>query len=525
MGASGKNSAQAEPAEASARSQAPRMIPPGATIGILGGGQLGRMIAMAAAQLGYRCHIYAPEAASVAAEVSAEFTPAEWNDTAALARFAAACDVVTFEFENVPVAPLAALPAPTAPHWRALETAQDRLTEKTFVTGLGGTPAPFAKVDSPEDLAAAIRTIGTPGILKTRRDGYDGKGQWRIATPADATGLDLPDTPLVYEGLVRFTAEFSVILCRGADGEVRLWDSAENVHEGGILARSSVPASPAVLAQVPEARDLAARIADALGYVGVLTAEFFATDEGPVFNEMAPRVHNSGHWTIEGALTSQFENHVRAICGLPLGDTALAAGAVEMRNLIGAEADDWERILADPQDGPCHAADAGAREAVNTPELFLVVAVTQNGVIGAGGTMPWHIPADFRRVKTLTMGKPLVMGRKTFESLPGILPGRRHIVITRDREWRAEGAEVAHSFEQALVMANAPHIVIFGGAEVYAQALGRASRIELTEIKAHIPGDTYMPPLGDGWRETFREEHPAEGDRPAYAFVTLQRGL
>jgi dihydrofolate reductase len=158
-------------------------------------------------------------------------------------------------------------------------------------------------------------------------------------------------------------------------------------------------------------------------------------------------------------------------------------------------------------------------------EIFLVVAVTTNGVIGAGGSMPWHLPADFRRVKTLTMGKPLVMGRKTFESLPGVLPGRRHIVITRDPEWSADGAEVAHSLDAALTMANAPHIVIFGGAEIYAQALPRASRIELTEIHAEIPGDTHMPPLGDGWRETVREEHPAEGERPAFAFVTLQRDL
>ncbi len=324
------------------------MIPPGSTIGILGGGQLGRMIAVAAAQLGYRCHIYAPEAESVAAEISAAFTRAEWDDAAALARFAASCAVVTYEFENVPVAPLAALAEATVPHWRALETAQDRLTEKSFVTGLGGRTAPFAPVDSPADLAAAIARIGAPGILKTRRDGYDGKGQWRIAAPEDAAAVDLPGVPLIYEGFVTFLAEFSVILCRGADGAVRYWDSAENVHEHGILARSTVPASPAVQAQVPAARALAAKVAEALGYVGVMTAEFFATAEGPVFNEIAPRVHNSGHWTIEGAVTSQFENHVRAICGLPLGDTALAARAVEMRNLIGAEADDWAAILADP---------------------------------------------------------------------------------------------------------------------------------------------------------------------------------
>ena len=325
------------------------MIPPGETIGILGGGQLGRMVAMAAAQLGYRCHVYAPESDAIAAEVCSAFTNAEWDNREAMAAFAASCAVVTYEFENVPVVPLAALaPVPVLPHPRALETAQDRLAEKIFVSSLGGRPAPFAEVDSDADLLAAMARIGAPGILKTRRDGYDGKGQWRISTPEDAAHVDLPGVPLIYEGFVTFSAEFSVILCRGADGDIRFWDSAENVHVGGILSRSTVPASPAVLAQVAEARDLAAKVAEALGYVGVLTLEFFATADGPVFNEMAPRVHNSGHWTIEGAITSQFENHVRAICGLPLGDTALAAKGVVMDNLIGDDAHDWATILADP---------------------------------------------------------------------------------------------------------------------------------------------------------------------------------
>ena len=325
------------------------MIPPGETIGILGGGQLGRMIAMAAAQLGYRCHVYAPEADSVAAEVCGAFTNAAWDDTAAMQRFAADCAVVTYEFENVPVAPLAALGAvPLLAHPRALETAQDRLTEKRFVEGLGGRPAPFAPVDTAEDLAAAIAAIGAPGILKTRRDGYDGKGQWRIMTPADAAAVPISGVPLIYEGFVNFTAEFSVILCRAADGDIRYWDTAENVHEGGILALSTAPASATVQGQVPQARALAAKVAEALDYVGVLTLEFFASADGPVFNEMAPRVHNSGHWTTEGALTSQFENHVRAICGLPLGDTALAAHGVEMRNIIGDAAEDWALILSDP---------------------------------------------------------------------------------------------------------------------------------------------------------------------------------
>jgi 5-(carboxyamino)imidazole ribonucleotide synthase len=325
------------------------MISPGETIGILGGGQLGRMLAMAAAQLGYRCHIFAPEHDSVAAEVSAAFTCAEWSDTEAMARFAADCAVITYEFENVPVTPLLALgTVPLHPHPRALETAQDRLSEKRFVTELGGTPAPFAAVDTLADLDAAIARIGVPGILKTRRDGYDGKGQWRIHSPADVDAFDLPTQPLIYEGFIDFAAEFSVILCRGQDGEVRFFDSARNVHVDGILARSSVPAGDPIAPQVGPARDLAGRIAQALDYVGVLAVEFFATKDGPVFNEMAPRVHNSGHWTIEGAVTSQFENHIRAICGLPLGDTGLAASAVEMHNLIGDAAEDWPTILADP---------------------------------------------------------------------------------------------------------------------------------------------------------------------------------
>jgi 5-(carboxyamino)imidazole ribonucleotide synthase len=326
------------------------MIAPGATIGILGGGQLGRMIAMAAAQLGYRCHVYAPEADAIAAAVCARFTQGAYDDTAALAAFARDCAVVTYEFENVAAAPLAAI-APHArlyPPLRALEVAQDRVHEKRFIEALGGQPAPWAMVDSQADLAAAIARIGAPGILKTRRDGYDGKGQWRIASGEQAAALDLPWAPLIYEGFVTFFGEFSVILARAADGAIVFWDSPHNAHDHGILARSTVPAPAAIAAQVPQARALAGKVADALDYVGVLTLEFFATEAGPVFNEMAPRVHNSGHWTSEGALTSQFENHVRAICGLPLGSTALVARGAVMDNLIGDAANDWPTILADP---------------------------------------------------------------------------------------------------------------------------------------------------------------------------------
>lgn len=326
------------------------MIPPGSTIGILGGGQLGRMLAIAAAQLGYRCHVYAPEKESVAAEVSARFTSADWHDREALSEFAQGCAVVTYEFENVPVAPLSAIPADRlAPGTRALEVAQDRLREKRFVEELGGRPAPYAPVDQDSELTSAIKRVGAPGIVKTRREGYDGKGQWRIASAHEAESLRVPNDGLVYEGFVRFEAEFSVILVRGRDGEVRFWDSPQNVHESGILARSSLPAAEIIASQVDEARRLAQAVAEALNYVGVLTLEFFATSQGPVFNEMAPRVHNSGHWTIEGAVTSQFENHIRAICGLPLGDTATLSPRVEMRNLIGDTAEAAAQTLADPR--------------------------------------------------------------------------------------------------------------------------------------------------------------------------------
>lgn len=324
-------------------------LPPGSTIGILGGGQLGRMLAMAAAQLGYRCHIYAPEAEGVAADVAAESTSAPYEDAGSLAEFAARCDVVTYEFENVPVEPLSSLgKVPLRAPVKALEIAQDRLAEKRFVEGLGGTPAPFAPVDDEAGFTAALDAIGTPGILKTRRDGYDGKGQWRIMSPRDAEDLTLSGNALIYEGFVNFAAEFSVILVRGLDGEIRFWDSAQNDHSSGILSRSTVPAGADVAAQVPAARELAGKVAEALGYVGVLTLEFFATADGPVFNEMAPRVHNSGHWTIEGARTSQFENHIRAICGLPLGLTDTIVPAVRMNNLIGDQANDWLSLLQDP---------------------------------------------------------------------------------------------------------------------------------------------------------------------------------
>ena len=330
------------------------IIPPGSTIGIIGGGQLGRMLAMAAAQLGYRCHVYAPDENGGAAAVAARFTKGAFEDEGALARFAEDVAVVTYEFENVPVAPLHAIAArvPLYPPVAALEIAQDRLTEKAFIQRHGGRPAPFARIDDRAGLDAALADVGAPAILKTRRFGYDGKGQARIDTSAgadaEAAWQSIGGAPAVLEALVRFDAEFSILLCRGADGETVTWEAPRNRHDGGILITSDVPAGADLAPAIAEAAALARRAGDALGHVGMLTMEFFAVDGGALFNEMAPRVHNSGHWTIEGALTSQFENHIRAICGLPLGATGLVVPQVAMRNLVGDEVDAWRDILADP---------------------------------------------------------------------------------------------------------------------------------------------------------------------------------
>ncbi len=339
------------------------MLAPGSTIGILGGGQLGRMLGVAAAQLGYQVHIYAPDRESVAAAVAAHHTRAAWDDEPRLAAFAAGCAAVTIEFENVPVDTVRFLSGHVAvrPGAQALEIAQDRLTEKNFVTGLGGRPAPFAAVPDRAALGAALAEIGAPAILKTLRMGYDGKGQARLMASADAdTAWEAIDRhAAILEGFVTFAHEFSVILVRGIDGETRFWDSSVNVHDGGILATSSLPPPQLVGDQQDEARALMARIADDLDYVGVLTGEFFATDDGPIFNEMAPRVHNSGHWTIEGAVTSQFENHIRAIAGLPLGDTATTALPVTMRNLIGGDIASVPTLLTD---GNAHVHHYGKAE-------------------------------------------------------------------------------------------------------------------------------------------------------------------
>ncbi|WP_118858514.1 5-(carboxyamino)imidazole ribonucleotide synthase [Sphingomonas mesophila] len=325
-------------------------LAPGATIGILGGGQLGRMMALAAAGLGFRCHIYDPHEAPCAARVSAAFTRGAFDDRDALTRFAAACDVVTYEFENIAVAPLAALGAKLVPGARSLEVAQDRAAEKAFLGAVGARVAPWRPVDSAEDAAAAEAALGLPLVLKTRRLGYDGKGQaWaREAGGAAAAFEAIGRQPAVAEAGVQFAAEFSLIVARDADGATRCFDPPRNQHDGGILRRSTVPGGELVESQAAAARGIAERIAGELGHVGVLTVEFFATADGPLVNEIAPRVHNSGHWTIEGALTSQFEQHVRAICGLPLGDPGLVAGGAEMENLIGSEIERWAELVAEP---------------------------------------------------------------------------------------------------------------------------------------------------------------------------------
>ena len=327
-------------------------LPPGSTIGILGGGQLGRMLSVAAAQLGYHTRVLAPDEEAVAAQTATSFTRADYHSRIVLDEFASAADVVTYEFENIALDPVISLAAkvPVHPAPAALGIAQDRAQEKQFVGELGGRTAPWAKVETLAELEAAVAEIGCPAILKTLRLGYDGKEQVRITTPDDvpAAWEAIGARPAILEGFVTFSHEFSILLVRGRDGQMVSYPPPWNEHTDGVLARSTLPAPAEIAASWGEAAALAGRIADRLGYVGVLACEFFASADGPVFNEMAPRVHNSGHWTIEGAVTSQFENHIRAICGLPLGDTGLTAPTVAMENLIGHDADRWAEILAEP---------------------------------------------------------------------------------------------------------------------------------------------------------------------------------
>ena len=325
-------------------------LPPGSTIGIVGGGQLGRMMAMAAARLGYRAHIFDPHYRPCAAEVAGAFTRAAFDDADALARFADACDVVTYEFENLPVGPLAALGDKLRPGTRSLEIAQDRAVEKRFLEANGARVAAWREVSTEAELDAAVAALGLPLVLKSRRLGYDGKGQaWvREAGEARAAWASIGDAPAVAEAAVDFEGEFSVLIARGADGESRAFPCPRNEHDGGILRRSTVPAGPPIKALADGAVATAAALAAALDHVGMFTVEFFAFRDCAIVNEIAPRVHNSGHWTIEGAATSQFEQHVRAICGLPLGSAELIAGGAVMDNLIGGDVDRWAELIAEP---------------------------------------------------------------------------------------------------------------------------------------------------------------------------------
>jgi 5-(carboxyamino)imidazole ribonucleotide synthase len=330
------------------------VLKPGATIGILGGGQLGRMLALAAARLGLRCHVYSPEKDACAFDVVKVATCAAYADERALGRFAAAVDVVTYEFENVPAKTAALLSRRKAvlPDPKVLEITQDRLIEKNFVAELGIGTAPYAPVHSATQLADAIGKLGLPAVLKTRQFGYDGKGQAKIVKGGDAAAAwrQLRNVPCILEGFIDFEREVSVVAARSRDGKVECFDVTENEHRDHILKFSRVPAKlPAPLAA--EARRIATRIAKAFDYVGVLAVEMFVVKQGRgralLVNEIAPRVHNSGHWTIDGASVSQFEQHIRAVAGWPLAKP-LRLGKVEMTNLIGAEVDDAAQWLGVP---------------------------------------------------------------------------------------------------------------------------------------------------------------------------------
>ena len=331
-----------------------KVLKPGDTIGILGGGQLGRMLASAAARLGLKAHVFSPDPDSPAFDVVQYATCAEYADVEALELFAADVDIVTYEFENIPTSATMVLAArcPVIPDPKVLETTQDRLAEKNFVTRLGISTAPYADVTSVDDLKQAITAVGLPAVLKTRRFGYDGKGQIIIRDAADADRVwdDLQTKSAILEAFIPFEREVSVIAARGFDGEVVCYDVTENEHRDHILKISRAPAaiSPALAAQ---ARTIAETIAHALNYVGVLAVEMFVVPgpQGPklLVNETAPRVHNSGHWTLDGASVSQFEQHIRAIAGWPLAHP-VRHGTVTMTNLIGADIEDHGHWLTRP---------------------------------------------------------------------------------------------------------------------------------------------------------------------------------
>ncbi len=323
---------------------------PGAVIGILGGGQLGRMLSVAASRLGFGCHIYDPGANPPAGQVAGAVTTAAYVDETALSAFADAVDVITYEFENIPAGALDLLASrrPIRPGRRSLAISQDRLAEKTFLTGLGLETAPFAAIADADDLNRALADIGTPAILKTRRFGYDGKGQARIEADADAGAAlnAMAGASAICEGFVDFSHEISVIGARGIDGATACFDPGENVHKDGILRTTTVPARLGA-AHKADAVLLTGRILNALGHVGVIGVELFVTPQGLIVNEIAPRVHNSGHWTQNGCAIDQFEQHIRAITGWPLGDGRRHSDVV-MENLIGDDMDRLPEIANEP---------------------------------------------------------------------------------------------------------------------------------------------------------------------------------
>lgn len=326
-------------------------LEPEATIGILGGGQLGRMLALAAARLGFKCHVFAPSPDSPAFDVVHRVTVADYNDTDALDRFAADVDVVTYEFENVPAETATFLSArvPVLPDPKILAITQDRLSEKNFVTGLGIATAPFAAVTAPAELAAALERVGRPAVLKSRRYGYDGKGQATIKNGSDpqTAWREVGGQPAILEAFIPFRREISVVAARSHDGTVECFDATENEHRDHILKVSRVPAALSE-AGLRQARRIAEIVAEKFAYVGVLAVELFElSDGGLLVNEIAPRVHNSGHWTIDGASVSQFEQHIRAVAGWPLAKP-VRHGRVEMTNLIGHEVEDFRRFLTLP---------------------------------------------------------------------------------------------------------------------------------------------------------------------------------
>ncbi|WP_293443154.1 5-(carboxyamino)imidazole ribonucleotide synthase [Planktotalea sp.] len=318
-------------------------LPQGSIIGILGGGQLGRMLSVAAARLGFRTHIFEPGTNPPAGQVADHVTTAAYGDETALRAFGEAVDIITYEFENVPTSALDLLGAlaPIHPGREALRISQDRITEKDFLNGLGLNVAPYAAVEDATSMQAAIEQVGVPSILKTRQFGYDGKGQARLKSAADADQAltDMAGAPSVLEGFIDFSCEISVIAARSPSGEVACYDPGENVHEGGILRKTTVPANVKSALRM-DAVLLAGRILNELDYVGVMGVELFVTQAGLVVNEIAPRVHNSGHWTQNGCTVDQFEQHIRAIAGWPLGNGQRHSDVV-MENLIG---DDMDRV-------------------------------------------------------------------------------------------------------------------------------------------------------------------------------------